>query len=60
MNKKKVQRPVLPREYHCSLSLSRIDLSMYNIDLPTTAVSANTLPMDLEMDLTVSSKFISI
>lgn len=57
MNKKKVQRPVLPHEYHCSLSLSRIDLSMYNIDLPTTA---NTLPMDLEMDLTVSSNFISI
>lgn len=32
--KKKVVRPPLPPEYQCSISVSRLDLSLYNIDLP--------------------------
>jgi len=31
---KKVKRPPLPTAYNCSLSITKIDLSLYNIDLP--------------------------
>ncbi|CAF1613840.1 unnamed protein product [Adineta ricciae] len=34
VKKKKVVRPSLPTEYSCSLPLTRIDLSMYDLDLP--------------------------
>jgi len=56
--KKKVKRPVLPSEYHCSISLLRIDLSMYDIDLPAVKTSVDNLPMNIES--TMTSKFISV
>jgi hypothetical protein len=58
VTKKKVNRPPLPSEYHCSLKLTRIDLSMYDLDLPPITTSANTIPMDVES--TVTSKFICL
>jgi hypothetical protein len=51
--KKKVKRPCLPPEYRCSLSLSPIDLSTYDLDL-----SALNLPMDIET--TVTGELISV
>ncbi len=53
--KKKVQREVLPSNYHCSLPLTRIDLSMYDIDLPPMSTSVNTAPMDVEPTVTCKS-----
>ncbi|CAM4760197.1 unnamed protein product [Rotaria magnacalcarata] len=52
--KKKVQRPILPPEYKCELSLPQIDLSMYNIDLPPIYISNNPVPMDTESTSTTS------
>ena len=47
VKKKKVVRPSLPTEYRCSLSLTRIDLSMYDLDLPplptTSSITTESL-----------------
>ncbi|UJR35659.1 hypothetical protein I4U23_028409 [Adineta vaga] len=58
VTKKKVKRPILPPEYRCSLSLLRIDLSMYDLDLPPPV----TTSMNLESVITTSpsnSSFLS-
>ncbi|CAF3620216.1 unnamed protein product [Rotaria sordida] len=52
--KKKVKRPILPPEYRCSISLSRIDLSMYNLDLPAIVTSSSPSSMDIESIVTTS------
>ena len=51
-SKKIVKRPLLPIEYHCSIPLSRIDLSMYDLDLFPIGGSTSTSPMDLELTTT--------
>ncbi|CAF3984115.1 unnamed protein product, partial [Rotaria sp. Silwood1] len=53
--KKKVKRPILPPEYHCSISLSRIDLSMYNLDLPAIDTSTSNTSMVMKSTVTTSS-----
>ncbi|CAF2392085.1 unnamed protein product [Rotaria sp. Silwood2] len=54
VTKNKVKRPILPPEYHCSISLSRIDLSMYNLDLPAIPISTSTSSMNMESTGTTS------
>ena len=43
--KKKNMRPDVPPEYQCSIFLTRIDLSLYDVDLPDAATSTTTSPV---------------
>ena len=51
--KKKKLRPDLPPEYQCSIFLTRIDLSLYDIDLPDTATSTTTSPVIFDPQTTL-------
>ncbi|CAF0867335.1 unnamed protein product [Adineta ricciae] len=60
VKKKKVVRPSLPTEYRCSLPLTQIDLSMYDLDLPplptTSSITTESLVTTSPSDSTSSSE----
>ncbi|CAF0945313.1 unnamed protein product [Adineta steineri] len=53
--KKIVKRPILPSEYRCSISLPRLDLSMYDLDLSDINTYINGLPIDTKSIITTLS-----